>query len=146
MDAEQAWQSVLGQLNIHTIGNIGNIQIAVTQEPSVEHGRQLILVSDNDAGHLLVESLFPGQRLTWPALDGNGNGWIRVPHNADVDHTLIRLVDVAAEIRRQAPRLVQLTLTGLDAEALAVTLFSTDTPPAAQGEPEGGERGNDGHR
>ena len=92
---------------IHVIGTIGEVEIATTPVPEIKPGRQLILLQANPAGRSLAADLFPEQLSV---IVRDGQAWIPVPHSERADAVLVELVDVAAEIRRQAPQLVQLRL------------------------------------
>ncbi|HBD19816.1 MAG TPA: hypothetical protein DC063_06885 [Arenimonas sp.] len=91
---------------LKTIITVADMQIKLVDDPDVEPGHQRILISHGFVGHAFGR-LLAGNPPPALAVDG---GWYIIPHTAEVDERLIALLDLCADIRRQAPGLVQLPL------------------------------------
>lgn len=86
------------------VGSVGKTLIAIQPDPNVVPGQQWLLLTYTRDGQALAEFLTPDWQFSADAQ------WIILPHNADVDHRLKKLIDLCAAIRLSAPQLVQLEL------------------------------------
>ncbi len=85
------------------LASIGDVLIGVQPDPLVIPGQQWLYITARPTGQALADFLTPEWRLT-PDMQ-----WLVIPHNADVDYRLKKLIDVCAAIRLSAPALIQLT-------------------------------------
>lgn len=95
------------------IGSINDVFIFTEHDPNVEPGHEWLLISTNTPGLHLARLLWPEMTAAaiWLDLEfADGRTFFRIPHNAQVDENLRTLVNLAADIRNQAPGLVQLSL------------------------------------
>ena len=95
------------------VATFAGLAIAVEPDFDVEPGRQWILIEARSDAIALLRALTGPDHHATPAGVAPGD-WIRIPHTAEVDQRLKQLVDLAAAIRRAAPSLIQLSITGFD--------------------------------
>ncbi len=105
------------------IGAFGNLLIYAEDDVAVTPGHQWLWIPAEPGGETLAQLLCPDRSL----IEIRPEGWFRIPHNDQVDATLLDLVDLCATIRYRAPELVQLRLllTAADRAELDVTPAET---------------------
>ena len=101
--------------SLRLLCQLGETRIAAQATFDIAPGHQRLLITNDAAGRALAALLDPAFEA------GADDGWLTVPHTAEVDARLLELFNLCATIRFAAPNLVQLTLTSL--------------PPRRNGEP-----------
>jgi len=86
--------------------------IAMKPDPAIEPGHQWLVVPNDPAGWALA-TLLCGEWLL-PSADETLET-ILIPHNATVDHAIVKLIDELAHVRFSAPDLVQMALEEIPA-------------------------------
>jgi hypothetical protein len=101
------------------LGRLGDIRLGAESDPTVEPGHQWLLISAAEGMGLALVYTLSGLDISHLkpeheiALDDEL--YFRIPHTAEVDARLKRLVDLCTDIRLNAPSLVQLQLTSVPA-------------------------------
>ena len=88
------------------------MKIAIIDETEISmqtdaHGEPIIVVGDTPVGRVLASLLDPAGEVR--TLDKE-RGLILLHHNRQLDARLVQYIDLFAELRRKAPRLIQLEM------------------------------------
>lgn len=105
-----------GQPTLHSVARFGNTDVYTVHDDHVEPGHEWLLfhpcgpAHDDEARGLAYVFCPDLMQITYFYSEPGFPSGYRIPHDHVVDARLRQIIDIAAAIRDQAPRLVQLNL------------------------------------